>query len=129
MGLRETLQKATSAMFDALGDIPLSVTVDHYVTAAYDISAGQNVASTEAYMTSGVFSAFKAMETDFPPLSIDLRTDVRLLIPQNDLSCVPTNLDSVRYVQDGTSVTADVKNVRRDPADATWVLHLRKRGA
>lgn len=128
MGLRDAIQKAVTAGFDALGDIPETVSFDHIVTSEYDTSAG--VASTiqERYFVSGVFSKFKFMETPYPPSSVDIRTDLKFISPRRDWVIQPSTRDSLKRLESGSTVTYEVRDIQTDPAEATYTLAIRRRG-
>lgn len=128
MGLRDAIQKAVAAGFKGLGDIPETVSFDHIVTSEYDTSAG--VASTieERYIVSGVFSNFKFMETPYPPTSIDVRTDLQFIAPRKDWVFQPSTRDALHRLESGATVTYEVRDIRSDPVEATYVLTVRRRG-
>ena len=128
MGLRDAIQKAVAAGFNAMGDLPETISFDHIVTSEYDTSAGAASTIEERYFVSGVFSRFKFMETPYPPASIDVRTDMKFMFPRKDITFTPTTRDALKRLENGATVTYEVRDVQTDPVEAAYTLTIRRRG-
>jgi hypothetical protein len=123
MGLRETLSNAAKTAFTATGDIPESVSYYTRGSVIYDASAGTTSVTDTRYLVSMIFVGYSQSEIDNANI---LNSDVKGLIPQANLSAVPSMHDYVRRIISGTSVEYSVLNIEEDPAAAIWKFQLRK---
>lgn len=128
MGLREAFQKGIKAGFSGLGNLPETVSFDHYLTTVYEVSAGENSATVERYFVTGVFSSFKFSETPYPPTSVDVRTDLKFISPRTDWPFEPTTQDVLHRLENEATVSYEVQAVMTDPAEATWSMQVRRKG-
>lgn len=120
MGLRETLARAAATAFNAAGDVPVSIVVRHYTGAATrDPVTGAYTRPYVDYTDSqAVRSEFKADESRANVLSGDLK-----LIGQGSRV---QEADADDLVTLGAR-TYTVIVATRDPADATYTLHIREK--
>lgn len=123
MGLRETFQKAAQTAFVAVGDVPETAYYYQHGSTAYDASAGVTSVTTLMYLVSMVFTRYKKEQVDNENI---LNSDVLALIPQANLSAVPTVHDFIRRVEASVSVEYAVVDYQQDPAAALWKFQLRK---
>jgi len=121
MGLAGTIQSAISSGMKAFDDIRKSCTYHSMgtlvVNPATDVTVetgGQNYSSVMI-----IFSSYKLAEIDDEVIK---KEDKKALIPQIDYPFVPKDTD---YILQG-SVRWEVQSVRIDPADAMWVLQVRR---
>jgi hypothetical protein len=128
MGIRSAIQKAIKAGFGGLGDLPESVNFDHIASSEYETTTGVASASARRYMVTGVFSRFSNSKMPFPPTSVDVLTDVKFISPRVDWYFVPKTRDSLDRLENESTVTYEVMDVETDPAEATYVLRLKRRG-
>lgn len=121
MGLRDVVQKATQAAVAAVGDIAASATYCSFASASYNASAGTNVATFTS--TAGVSVVFNDFRLDQVDGQVVLSEDKQAMIPALALpGVVPTTAD--KLVSDGA--TWNVQRVQTDPADALWILQVRR---
>lgn len=124
MGLKDTIQKAAQTALKVVDDITVSVTFESVGSTSYDASSGIPTSTDSGHMVSMIFGAYSQQEI----VQHQLRpTDVKATIAQLDLPVTPKMDDEVWNVVANVTVAYDVVNIGKDPADAIWVLGLRKR--
>jgi len=121
MGLAEDIQSAVSSGMKSLGTIRKQVTYHSTGTITYNTTTGQSVESgdTDIENLDVTFTSYKLEEIDG---NIIHKEDKKALIPKLDLSVVPKETD---YILHG-SVRWDVQSKKIDPAEALWILQVRK---
>lgn len=121
MGLKDTLKNAAKAAVAATGDIPVTCVYWSMVSSVYSPSA-------ETIVNKGTKQdAVDFISADFEQKEIDgdkvKREDKKALIPSLNLNFVPKADD--RLVVSLTEQW-EVENVDTDPAEALWILHIRR---
>lgn len=120
MGLADIFKDAAEAIIEAFDDIPVSVTYVQKGAATYTPATGAVTSTDTEYTTTAIFDEYEMDEIDN---NVVRATDKLAYIAANDLDVTPVVDDEIT---DANSVTWQVVNVRSDPADALWVLQLRK---
>ena len=123
MGLKDTFKAAAETTAQAFGDVFTSAVYEAEATTVYDVSAGTTSIVSSRYLVSMLFSKYKSMEIDG---SMVKPTDIKGIIPQNNLTPAPDLNDRVIRVEAGASVVYEIRNIQQDPADAIWKFQLRK---
>lgn len=126
MGLAETIARSVSAGFSALGNVVVSVSYDSYVTAVRDSTNGYTSVNMRRFNIGGVFSRFSHNET-LQGGEINPLTDQKFTFLQSRLPVAPSIRDNVHQYESGVEVVWDVIGFTRDPANAIWVIGLRRR--
>jgi len=120
MGLRSVFQEAAESIFDAFGDVAESATYTRVTgNPVYSPSTGTMSTPETSYTISVINTRFKSNEVDGIHV---LNTDHKVLIPANDIAFTPGLHDHLTI--DG--VRENVVNKRIDPAEALWILQVRK---
>ena len=120
MGFKATVQSAVLAAFSAVGDIKKTVTlVRNNSNPTYNPATGATTSSTTSYQFDCVVTGYDRDEIDGENI---LATDIQVILPQSSLSVVPALKDTLTI----DSVTCNIKNISKDPADATWVIQARR---
>ena len=119
---KEIAQQEIQKNFPLFGNIRAAVNYISVDTAIYDPSLGSvvevlNSTQSNVYM---IFTSFKLENVDGQMVHIN---DQKAICPTLDLTAVPSDLDYL--VKD--SVRWDIKNFKTDPANAAWILHVRKK--
>lgn len=125
MGLKTTLQNLASTVISSLGDVPVSGTYRVIGDATYNTATGQVTANETEYtgvkMVYDDSSQLTLGNMDIP--NIPINTNERLIyIAQVDLTPTPKVKDEV----DLESVTYEIIDVKTDPANALWILKVKK---
>lgn len=120
--LKTLVQTEVQDNFLLFEDIRTPVVYTSVASADYDTSVGAveevvNSTQSNVYM---IFTSYRLKDVDGQMVHIN---DQKAICPALDLNVVPTDLDY--FVAD--SVRWDVKNVTTDPANAAWVLQVRKK--
>jgi hypothetical protein len=120
MGLKSVFQNAAKTIFTAFDDIPISVTYVSKGDSTYNVATGVAVPSSETeYTVDGILEDYTAVEID--DITI-LSTDQKFLIPQLNLSPTPREQDEIVI----DSITWQVIDIETDPAEALWIMQIRK---
>ena len=120
MGLQATLKNAAVAAFVAIDDIPKSCTYHPKGATSYNPATGAVTEGSQSDETvSFVFAGFTIDEIDGTTIK---SSDMKALIPFSNISATPKVED---YLTEN-SVRWNVMGKRKDPADALWILHVRK---
>lgn len=130
MGMREEIQADLAEAFDdpdGLADAVKRVAGSRTVKGGYDPGIGGTVsASTIHYAGRGVFGSYLAKEIDGTRIQTE---DVKLLVLQNELfegqDGAVTDVPVAPKIGDQVSGYR-VLNVSEDPAQATWIIQLRR---
>lgn len=120
MGLRETVQSAVGAGFQALGDLAETATLRHRTEHDYDPQLGHVTEDFEDDAISAVFTGYAQREIDGEAV---LPEDIRATVLASTVASAPAIKDIVVRA-DGTS--RRVINVSVDPVGATYTLQLRR---
>tara|TARA_R100000734_G_C3281281_1_gene74836 strand:+ start:263 stop:625 length:363 start_codon:yes stop_codon:yes gene_type:complete len=120
MGLRSAIQSATNSAFNALGDIPTSVTYTQVSAGGYNATTG---ATTETTLELTLTALITKYEQENINAGLAQTTDRQMLIPGKDLSITPKPQDRVNF----DSRDYEVYKVERDPVTALYKLHIRER--
>jgi len=120
MGLAEIFRDAAEAIVEAFDDIPLSVTYVQKGASTYTPGTGAVTSTDTEYTTTAIFDEYEMNEIDN---SVIRATDKLAYIASNDLDVTPVVDDEI---VDADSVTWQIISVKSDPADALWVLQIRK---
>jgi hypothetical protein len=121
MGLQETFKAAAQTAVAAFGNVGKSVTYTSVSgNAVYDPTTGTSVQPTTDYPAIIViFDSFEAQQIN----QTTVRSfDQKAMIPVENLSVTP-GLDDYLTVN---GVRWNVVNSETDPADALWILQVRK---
>lgn len=121
MGLRETFQSAAKSAITAMGNVAVSTNYQALSSTTYNASAGTNQAAFATTAgVSVVFDVFRIDQVD----GVHIRPeDKQALIPAKSISTVTPDVQD-RIVHGGD--TWHVVNVSTDPAEALWVLQVRR---
>lgn len=130
MGMREEIQAELAEAFDdpdGLADAVKPVAGSRAVKGGYDPEIGGTVpASTTYYTGRGVFGSYLAKEIDGTRIQTE---DVKLSVLQSELfegqAGAVTDVQAAPKIGDQVSGYR-VLNVSEDPAQATWIIQLRK---
>ncbi len=127
MGLRNDIQADISEAFDQdLADAVKPFTGEREVAGEYDPVTGTTPNSTVNYQGRGVFGSFSTEEIDGQHI---LANDQKLIAMQNEIVLVvdsePSTDRAAPKIDDKIN-GLDVIQVRKDPADASWIIQLRK---
>lgn len=121
MALRDAIKGAAKAAVDAVGDVAVSTNYEAFASTTYNASAGTN---TPVYSTTAgvkvVFDEFRLEQIDGQNVKPE---DKMALVPAKSISAVTPKTND-RIVENGA--TWNVQDVRNDPAEALWTLHVRR---
>jgi len=120
MGLQDVFKDAAAAIIEAFDDIPQSITYTQKGASVYTPATGTVTSTDIDYPTTAIFDEYELKEIDN---NVVRATDKLAYIAANDLDVTPVVDDEIT---DADSVTWQIKNVKVDPADALWVLQIRK---
>lgn len=120
MGLAEIFRDAAETIIEAFDDIPQSIIYTQKGASVYTPGTGTVTSTDTDYTTTAIFDEFEQREIDN---NVVRATDKLAYIASNDLDITPVVDDEIT---DANSVTWQIINVRSDPADALWVLQIRK---
>lgn len=120
MGLADVFKDAAEAIIEAFDDIPQTITYVQKGASSYTPATGVTTSSDTEYTTTAIFDEFEQREIDN---NVVRATDKLVYIAANDLEVTPLVDDEIT---DANSVTWQIVNVKTDPADALWVLQIRK---
>lgn len=123
MGLDTVFQNAAGTAAGVFKDVFSSAVYEAEATSVYDVSAGAVSVTSTRYFISILFSAYKNRELDGDRVR---PTDMKGLIPQNDLTPEPGLNDHIIRIEAGVSTTYEILDIGKDPADAIWQFQLRK---
>jgi hypothetical protein len=120
MGLQETFKAAAQTAVAAFGNVGKSVTYTSVSgNAVYDPTTGTSVQPTASHTVTVIFDSYESQEIN----QTTVRSfDQKAMIPVENLSVTP-GLDD--YLT-SSGVRWNVVNSETDPADALWVLQIRK---
>ena len=120
MGLQEVFKAAAQTAVLAFGNVGKSITYTAVSgNAVYDPTTGASVQPTTDHTVTVIFDSFEAQQIN----QTTVRSfDQKVMIPVEDLSATP-GLDDYLTVD---SVRWNVVNSETDPADALWILQIRK---
>lgn len=121
MGLRDEIQTDIAQAFNTdLADAVKDFTLYHYGRDGYDVTTGQPLPPTETIADSrGVFDSYLNYEIFNSAIE---PTDIRLVVLINELTITPRIGDRI---EEGTN-NFRIIFVEKDPADATYILTIRK---
>ena len=126
MGLAGQIQSAISSGFKAFDDIRKSCTYHSMGTISHDPSTSPptevETGGLDYTETLIIFTSYKLQDVDGSNIDIN---DKKALIVKSDYDFVPKKTD---YILDGTD-RWDVESIKIDPAEAMWVLQIRKHDA
>ena len=120
MGLAETFRDAAEAIIEAFDDIPQSITYIRKGASVYTPATGAVISTDTEYTTTAIFDEYELKEIDN---NVVRATDKLAYIAANDLDVTPVVDDEIT---DTDSVTWQVIDIKSDPAEALWVLQIRK---
>ena len=120
MGLLDTFRDAAETIVEAFDDIPKSVTYVQKGASVYVPGTGAVTSTDTEYTTTAIFDEYEMDEVNN---SVIRATDKLAYIASNDLEVTPVVDDEI---VDADSVTWQIINVGSDPADALWMLQIRK---
>jgi len=124
MGLKSAFQKAALTGIKAAGDVIVTAQYYQAVSTVYDASTGVASAIVHQHITDGLWSRFSADKIDDEKI---LPTDVKFIVPRLGFKPdIPSTHDFVRIVEQQTSSQYDVVNYDKDPAEAIFIIQLRK---
>lgn len=122
MGLKSAIQKAAQAAVKATGDIP--TVCDYWQIeegASYTPYDGKVVhRGVKSASVSFIFTDFSQNDVDGDKVRSD---DKQAMVPSLNLNCTPETDDRLH---ESDTVQWIVLKVDIDPADALWVLHIRR---
>lgn len=122
MGLSETIQKAATTAFKAIGNIPLVSTYTSKGTPVYNPTTGAYTSTDTDYTGLKIlFEDFTAREITEAGGAI-LSTDQKARIPNLSLTPTPKITD---YIITSENKQWTVQNIMLDPAKALWVFQTR----
>ncbi len=126
MGMKDVFASGVEAIFNALGDIPVSVTYKS-MTGSYDYASRTATFTSSLISTYAILDEYGSTELRFSERLNDdqviLGTDKKCLIRASELSSVtPKVLDTITI----DSVNWQVKAIKIDPAEAMYVFQIRK---
>ena len=120
MGLRETFKKAAQTAISAIGNVAVSVT---YVSitgdAVYNPVTGVVTEKSTSYSVNMMFD--ENLAEDIKNIAIDINEKLGY-IAVDDLTPTPKTDDRITI----DSVNWAVTEVRTDPADALWIIKIKK---
>ena len=121
MGLSSTIANASKAAVKATGDLRKTVTYRHVENDYYDTESGTRKDRLEDYVlnTQAIITSFKGEEAKGEHI---LREDQKVIFLQADLPITPKVKDFLIIA----SVKWFVVDFKADPADALWILQVRK---
>jgi len=120
MGLQDVFKDAAEAIIEAFDDIPQSIIYVQKGVSTYTPATGAVTSTDTEYTTTAIFDEYELKEIDN---NVVRATDKLAYIAANDLDVTPVVDDEIT---DANSVTWQIINVKSDPADALWVLQIRK---
>jgi len=123
MGLTAAIRSSVEAAFDALGDIVTTNATYHSAgTFGWSPATGQTETGGADYTVSKMlFVKFSSQEIDGEKV---LPNDEKALIPYKHLTVTPKETDTITK----SGVIRNVQGVSYDPAQALWILHVRRTG-
>jgi hypothetical protein len=130
MSLRDDLQADIAEAFDdgdGLADaVTAFICTREVVTGGYDPETGTTPQTTIGYQGRGVFGGFRQFEIDGSRI---LATDTKITALQNEIWRVEngevTNTPDAPQIDDVVNGLT-VVDVRKDPADAAWIIQARR---
>jgi hypothetical protein len=121
MGLQGTFKAAAQTIFEAFGDVPVSSTyssVDDSI--AYNPSGSGTITDTVTNETVDIiFAYYEVAQIDGTKVRA---SDQKAMIPVENLTAVPGQKDYITTSSKRWNVVA----VETDPAEALWILQIRK---
>jgi len=122
MGLQDALKKAAQAAFDAVGDIPESVTYRSKTNASssYDPTTGTVTDAYTDYSVSMIIGPSQSRQNDGRAI---LEMDCDAMIAVDDLTPTPKLHDQILR---NTSEAWDIVWFKTDAAQALWTFQIRK---
>lgn len=120
MGLADIFKDAASTIIEAFDDVPKSVTYVQKGSSVYTPGTGVVTSTDTEYTTTAIFDEYEMNEVNNSAVRA---TDKLAYIASNDLDVTPVVDDEI---VDANSITWQIINVKSDPADALWVLQIRK---
>jgi len=118
---KELAQTLIQENFPKFGEIRVPVDYSSVASSTYDPSTGTVVEIVNSTQ-SAVYMIFTSYEEKAVDGQAVLINDMKALCPTLDLNVVPSDLDYLLR----SDVRWNVQNVRTDPANAMWTLHIRK---
>ena len=122
MTLKTDIQKIVEDIFvsvDTWG-LTTSVTYVHHTgNPTYDPDTRVSTLSTTNYPVEMLLTSFENKEIDN---IVIMGTDRKAMIASRDLTPTPSLKDTITI----SSVTHEIINIRKDPADAMWIFQIRK---
>ena len=125
--LAQTIKKSLNAGFNALGDVKVTLEYQSVVTVIRNTVSGYSSARVQQYQVEGVFGSFRQNET-ITGGEVNPTMDQKFICLQENLPATPTTRDTAKQIMGGQVKHWDVIGHKQDPAGATWVLGLRRRG-
>lgn len=123
MGFRNLFSNAAKTAFTAFGDVPETTYYYAHGSAVYDASSGTVSTGTTQVVVSMIFEQYDQRDVDNANIE---PTDLRGMIPQENLSVIPDTRDHIVRIDAGVSTQFDIQNIAQDPAAAMWMLQLRR---
>lgn len=121
MGLRETLRKAAQTAIAATGNVAVSANYASFQSTSYDVSTGTVAPTfTSVEGISIILSEFAFEVIDGETIQPE---DQKAMIAARTISTV-TPKPKDRITKSGE--TWEVVKAMTDPAEAAWVLHIRR---
>lgn len=122
MGLRDDIQTDIAEAFNTdLADAVKILTIIDRKSGAYDPATGDLSGSETRTGTRGTVSSYTALETMYSGGAIDIH-DSKILILANEVNVVPITDNFVEVAGEEYRILG----VKKDPADAAYILHTRK---
>lgn len=118
MSLKTTIQQAAATAFNVVDSLQVTVTIRHKTGEAFDPATMVNAPTYTDTIVSAILTNFNNREVDG---STVLAGD-RKVILQYSLVALVNPSDKVVI----DNLTYDIVNIMRDPAEATWMLQVRR---
>ena len=120
MSLKTTIQNAAKTAFGVVSSMLESVTIKHKTGTSYDSGTMVNTPTYSSTTTQAIVANFNAREIDNSSI---LASDKRIVIERR----LVANIDPADRITLGASTDEyDIMSVKEDPAEAVWVLQVRR---
>jgi len=122
MTLKTDIQKIVKDVFASVDTwgFATSVTYIHHTgNPTYDPETRVTTAATTSYSVKMLLTSYENKEIDNVVI---MGTDKKAMIASKDLAPTPSLKDTITI----DSVTHEIMNIEKDPADAMWVFQIRK---
>jgi len=120
MGLRETFKKAAQSAMSAAGNVLVSVSyISITGNAVYNPATGVVTEKSKTYSVNMMFD--ENLSEDMPNIAIDINEKLGYIAVE-DITPVPKPDDRITI----DSVNWSVVSVHTDPAEALWIIKIKR---